>query len=263
MRFFTVELSERYEEIHLLYSISETLGSILHMDDAARVILREVCDVMGAKRGSLWLYRDEDESLHLTAAVGGEGLDGPIPVDDPDAVTSMVFREQRAVIASRAPSREERERGRSGRLLPVGADPLHATLGRVAHARRHEPHRPARRRALQRRRPEAALGDRVAGGVGAGEQAAARGERLQGADGPRDGAGPRPAAEAPPGGGALLGRRGGRARVSGGAGGRGLLPALQALRRTRGGDAGRRLPARLSLGAHHDADDERRRDLRS
>jgi len=114
VRFFTVELSERYEEIHLLYSISETLGSILHMDDAARVILREVCDVMGANRGSLWLYHDDDESLHITAAVGGEGIDGPIPVDDPDAVTSMVFREQRAVIASRAPTREERERGARG-----------------------------------------------------------------------------------------------------------------------------------------------------
>lgn len=114
MRFFTVELSERYEEIHLLYSISETLGSILHMDDAARVILREVCDVMGAKRGSLWLFIDEDESLHLTAAVGGDGLDSPILADDPDAVTSMVFREQRPVIASRAPTREEREQGLKG-----------------------------------------------------------------------------------------------------------------------------------------------------
>jgi sigma-B regulation protein RsbU (phosphoserine phosphatase) len=84
------------------------------MDDAARVILREVCDVMGAKRGSLWLYEAEDEALHLTAAVGGDGMSGPIPADDPDAVTSMVFREQRAVIASRTPSREERERGLKG-----------------------------------------------------------------------------------------------------------------------------------------------------
>lgn len=114
MRFFTAELSERYEEIHLLYSISETLGSILHMDDAARVILREVCDVMGAKRGSLWLYREMDDALHLTAAVGGDGLAGPISADDPDTVTSMVFREQRAVIASRTPAREERARGMRG-----------------------------------------------------------------------------------------------------------------------------------------------------
>jgi sigma-B regulation protein RsbU (phosphoserine phosphatase) len=114
MRFFTVELSERYEEIHLLYSISETLGSILHMDDAARVILREVCDVMGAKRGSLWIYAEEDQELHLKASVGDEGADGPMWAEDPDAVTSMVFREQRSIIASRAPTREERQRGIRG-----------------------------------------------------------------------------------------------------------------------------------------------------
>ncbi len=114
IRFFTVELSERYEEIHLLYSISETLGSIVRMDDAARVILREVCDVMGAKRGSLWLYRDRDDSLHLTASVGEERRFPPVRADDPDAVTSMVFREERPVIASRAPTREERERGLRG-----------------------------------------------------------------------------------------------------------------------------------------------------
>ena len=113
-RFFTAELSERYEEIHLLYSISETLGSILHMDDAAKVILGEVCDVMGARRGSLWVYDAEDQHLHLSAEVGGDGLDGPLHPDDPDAVTSMVFREQRPIIASRSPRREERERGLDG-----------------------------------------------------------------------------------------------------------------------------------------------------
>ncbi|HZD05751.1 MAG TPA: hypothetical protein VE173_12565, partial [Longimicrobiales bacterium] len=42
IRFFTYEVAERYEEINLLYSISETLGSILHLDDAARVILQEL-----------------------------------------------------------------------------------------------------------------------------------------------------------------------------------------------------------------------------
>jgi sigma-B regulation protein RsbU (phosphoserine phosphatase) len=114
VRYFTAELSERYEEIHLLYSISETLGSILHMDDAARVILREVCDVMGAKRGSLWLYTKGDDSLHLMAAVGDEGLEGPLRRDDPDAVTSAVFREQRPIIASRARTASQREQGIRG-----------------------------------------------------------------------------------------------------------------------------------------------------
>jgi len=114
VRYFTAELSERYEEIHLLYSISETLGTILHIDAAARVILREVCDVMGAKRGSLWLYMKGDESLHLMAAVGDEGPEGPLRTDDPDAVTSAVFREQRPIIASRSRTPAQREQGIRG-----------------------------------------------------------------------------------------------------------------------------------------------------
>ena len=46
VRFFTYELSERYEEINLLYSISETLGSLLRLEDAARVILGEQWQVV-------------------------------------------------------------------------------------------------------------------------------------------------------------------------------------------------------------------------
>jgi hypothetical protein len=60
IRFFTYEVSERYEEINLLYSIAETLGSLLRMRDAARLILTEVCDVMGARRGALWVSSPED-----------------------------------------------------------------------------------------------------------------------------------------------------------------------------------------------------------
>jgi len=105
VRFFTYELSERYEEINLLYSISETLGSILQLDDAARVILREVCDVMGALRGSLWVHDRQEERLHLRAEVGQGGDSGPVEDDDPDGVTSAVFQEGRPVIASRIPER--------------------------------------------------------------------------------------------------------------------------------------------------------------
>lgn len=101
VRFFTYELSERYEEINLLYSISETLGSLLRLDDAARVILGEVCDVLGALRGSLWVFEAEENLLNLVAAVGEEGLCGPISADDPDAITARVFQEGRPAIVGR------------------------------------------------------------------------------------------------------------------------------------------------------------------
>ena len=111
VQFFSEELSERFEEINLLYSISETLGSTLDFDSGARKILSEVRDVLGAKRGSLWVYSAEDDRLHLAAAVGEDGRVEPIDPDDPDAITSMVFREGRAVIASRRPTRADRLAG--------------------------------------------------------------------------------------------------------------------------------------------------------
>lgn len=112
IQFFTYELSERFEEINLLYSISETLGSTLDMDSGARAILAEVRDVMGAKRGSLWVHRPEDGALHRAAEVGEDGRRGPVlSPNDPDTITSMVFREGRAIIASRQPTAAERAAG--------------------------------------------------------------------------------------------------------------------------------------------------------
>ena len=112
IQFFAYELSERFEEINLLYSISETLGSTLDMDSGARAILGEVRDVMGAKRGSLWVHRPDEDSLQVAAEVGDDRRVGPLlSPDDPDAITSMVFREGRAIIASRQPTAAERAGG--------------------------------------------------------------------------------------------------------------------------------------------------------
>jgi sigma-B regulation protein RsbU (phosphoserine phosphatase) len=91
------ELSERYEEINLLYFISEILGSVLSLPDAATRILYEVADVLGARRASLWVHDAADDQLHLAAAVGEEGLTGPISPQHPDSATALVFRERQAI----------------------------------------------------------------------------------------------------------------------------------------------------------------------
>lgn len=99
--FFIYELSERYEEINLLYSISETLGSVLRLDEAARLILDEVTEVLGARRGSLWVHRPLEGVLRLAAVVGeGAGeLREFIGVDEEDSLSAEVFRQGRPVIA--------------------------------------------------------------------------------------------------------------------------------------------------------------------
>ena len=101
IHFFTYELKERYEEINLLYSISETLGSVLKLDDAADAILTEVCDVLGATSGSLWVNDPRYDVLHLIAEVGQDSAQDQSPDRHPDDVTSQVFEEGRSRIGSR------------------------------------------------------------------------------------------------------------------------------------------------------------------
>jgi sigma-B regulation protein RsbU (phosphoserine phosphatase) len=129
------ELTERYEEINLLYFISEVLASVLSIPDAAHWILAEVADVLGARRASLWVYHPDDDRLHLAAAVGEEGLKGPIRVDDPESATAWVFREkeplniERGTAAAHLPRLEPRPQGREAFLsvpinyTPPGAEP--------------------------------------------------------------------------------------------------------------------------------------------
>ena len=98
MRSFSREIAERYEEITLLYSISEILGSIISLADASRTILAEVASILTAKRAALWVYEEESRTLRLTAVEGAAGQTAPIDVDDPCSLTAAVFRERRPVI---------------------------------------------------------------------------------------------------------------------------------------------------------------------
>lgn len=98
------ELSERYEEINLLYSISEILASFLSMEKATTRILEEVADVLGARRAALWVADPGHNRLELTAAVGDEGVMEVIEIDDPASITARVFRERQPVNLERGDS---------------------------------------------------------------------------------------------------------------------------------------------------------------
>jgi phosphoserine phosphatase RsbU/P len=124
------ELTERYEEINLLYFISEILGSVLSLPDAATRILTEVADVLGARRASLWVHRADDDALHLAAGVGDDGVRGPIHVEDPESATAWVFRErqplnlERGHVIEALPRLEPRPRPREAFLsVPINYTP--------------------------------------------------------------------------------------------------------------------------------------------
>jgi len=90
------ELSDRYEEIDLVYTISEILGHTIRLDEAARRILQEVATVVGARRASLFVLDPDRRLLRLVAAKGmlTNEVD-PIELDDPVSVTARAYREMR------------------------------------------------------------------------------------------------------------------------------------------------------------------------
>ncbi|HUG41946.1 MAG TPA: GAF domain-containing SpoIIE family protein phosphatase [Longimicrobiales bacterium] len=114
------ELSERYEEINLLYSISEILASFLSMEEATTRILDEVADVLGARRAALWVADRATNRLVLTAAVGDEGMKGPVDIDDESSLTARVFRDQQPINLERG---DRLPRGTRQEPRPQGEEP--------------------------------------------------------------------------------------------------------------------------------------------
>ncbi|HZN99121.1 MAG TPA: GAF domain-containing SpoIIE family protein phosphatase [Gemmatimonadales bacterium] len=92
------ELAGRYEEIDLLYAISEILGRTVRLEEAAQIIVQEVSAVVGARRGSIMVYEEATHTLRTVAARGfaADGL-APVEVDDDCSVSARVFREQRII----------------------------------------------------------------------------------------------------------------------------------------------------------------------
>jgi sigma-B regulation protein RsbU (phosphoserine phosphatase) len=96
--FLAEELTSRYEEIDLLYAISEILGQTVRLEEATQTIAREVSTVVGARRASIMVF-DEVAGVLRTVAARGFGLDGltPVRVDDECSVAARVYRERRVV----------------------------------------------------------------------------------------------------------------------------------------------------------------------
>jgi phosphoserine phosphatase RsbU/P len=128
------ELAERYEEINLLYTISEILGRTIDMDEAAHRILEEVSGTVGARRASILVY-DAATGMLRPAAVLGTGTTAipEIAVADQCSISARVFRTQHPVLSDDSDGACDAERPyRRGTMLsvpimwtaPRGAEPL-------------------------------------------------------------------------------------------------------------------------------------------
>ena len=95
----TQELASRYEEIDLLYTISEILGQTVRLEKAAQIIVRAVSSVVGARRASIVVHDEGSRVLRTVASLGIPlGRAGLIDIDDPESVAARVFRERRPLI---------------------------------------------------------------------------------------------------------------------------------------------------------------------
>jgi phosphoserine phosphatase RsbU/P len=116
------ELAERYEEINLLYSISEILGRTVTLEEAARTILMEVVETVGAEYGALHVHDAVSGTLRPVTALRVPGAAAPpvIPTDDPVSVTARVFRTRHALLVNEGVLSSELEAPfRSGAMLSV------------------------------------------------------------------------------------------------------------------------------------------------
>jgi sigma-B regulation protein RsbU (phosphoserine phosphatase) len=94
------ELAERYEEINLLYTISEILGRTVRLEEAAATILHEISETVGARLASILVHDRVTDTLQVVAAVGARADEAPpISIDDDCSVSARVFRTQHATVA--------------------------------------------------------------------------------------------------------------------------------------------------------------------
>jgi sigma-B regulation protein RsbU (phosphoserine phosphatase) len=112
------ELAERYEEINLLYTISEILGRTVSLERAAETILREVSETVGARRGVIFVSEPGSEVLQPIAAVGTTQDISAIEISDPLNLAARAFRSRNAVVI--APADKDQDDGfRAGAVLAV------------------------------------------------------------------------------------------------------------------------------------------------
>ena len=94
------ELAERYEEINLLYTISEILGRTVSLEEATATILAELSETVGAKLATILTYDADADVLRPIAAIGVDAAAlPPVPGGDACSVPARVFATLHPVIA--------------------------------------------------------------------------------------------------------------------------------------------------------------------
>ncbi len=70
MKSFSAELLNRYEELNILYELSQTIGSVFDLDKIFEVLIEKIEIVLDVDRISIMLFDEEAEELIVIAAKG-------------------------------------------------------------------------------------------------------------------------------------------------------------------------------------------------
>jgi phosphoserine phosphatase RsbU/P len=123
--YLSAELATRYEEIDLLYTISEVVGHTVRLEEAATTIVCAVADVVGANRASIAVI---DQASGVLRTVAARGFDAqraaPVPLDDGDSIAARVVRESRPLVGpvggeARQPHASRGYRGEAFLSVPI------------------------------------------------------------------------------------------------------------------------------------------------
>ncbi len=135
LEFFARELETRFEEVELLTSVSETLGSMVGFERAAAKLLSSTAAVLRAEKAEVWVAGSDGMSLSRLAQGSPDGpsrADGAGTIPDVDSDPSPL---------ARAYSNRQTESGLDRRgggeadtpwlLVPLRHTALHGTAGAV------------------------------------------------------------------------------------------------------------------------------------
>lgn len=135
LEFFARELETRFEEVELLTSVSETLGSMVGLERAATKLLASTATVLGAEKAEVWVADSDGMSmtrLVQTSPDGRSRVDGAGTIPDVNSDPSPLaraYREGRADVGL-----DRRGGGESDTpwlVVPLRHTALHGTAGAV------------------------------------------------------------------------------------------------------------------------------------
>ncbi|MBK5097638.1 MAG: SpoIIE family protein phosphatase [Gemmatimonadetes bacterium] len=135
LEFFARELEARFEEVELLTSVSETLGSMVGLERAAGKLLTSTATVLGAAKAEVWVAESNGMSLSRLAQAGPEGpsrVDGAGTISDVNSDPSPLaraYRERRADVG--LDRRGGGEPDTPWLVVPLRHTALHGTAGAV------------------------------------------------------------------------------------------------------------------------------------